>query len=281
MKVTNKVKQKENSISSATQDIGAIISQKKQSYTTTAFGQKLVELRNENKLSQEESANRIGISRNTLSMYERGERCANIDVAVNVANVYNVTLDYLFGIGYKSKENNEMNLYDFGFSEETVDILMVSETRNLIDMVLSHPQFQKVTDLMYANYYKPLINSYEVNYISRLISDLLYAIIVDVSKDIYTLKSMTEEDEMELLDAIKHCLSELKHKGLLLQTNYDHFVDCEDNIQSELERIKILLENSTSPNIEEIKEQGFQEAIRMINNGEIVVKGTKVSMKQK
>ena len=48
------------------------------SYTVESFGKKLVELRNENNLTQAGSAEKIGISRNALSMYERFERCPSI-----------------------------------------------------------------------------------------------------------------------------------------------------------------------------------------------------------
>ena len=65
------------------------------SYTVKSFGEKLIELRNERGITQAESAELIGVTRNSLSMYERGERCPNIDIAVNAANAYNVSLDYL------------------------------------------------------------------------------------------------------------------------------------------------------------------------------------------
>lgn len=244
---------------------------KDQTYTIQMFGQRLVELRNERNLSQQQSADLIGISRNTLSMYERCERCASIDVAVNVANKYNVTLDYLFGTGYKTKEHNDSGLYEFGFSEDTLDLLLDHHVLAFVDAVLSHPAMKKVVDLMYGVHYKPLINSYETNYISRLISDMLYHIIVNTNKEAYELRPMSEDETLELLDAVRHCISNIEKKGSLLCTDYDEYVDCEDDITSELERIQILLENSESYSIMDAKNEGFQLAIKMITNGELFV----------
>lgn len=242
------------------------------SYTITMFASRLVELRNEKGLSQQQSADLIGISRNTLSMYERGERCASIDIAVNVANVYNVSLDYLFGTGYKSKEKNDMTLYDMGFSEEALDVLMDSKVLAYTDRVLSNPSFEKIRDLLYALYYRPLRNSYETNYISRLISDLLYKIIVEEGKDAYELRPMSEDEYTELIQAVKQCIVDAeKKKDMIFKADYDDFLDCEDNLTTELERLQILLENTETSTLAEARSEGFQEAMRMIMSGDIIV----------
>lgn len=239
------------------------------SYTSESFGQKLVELRNENNLTQAESAEKIGISRNALSMYERCERCPSIDIAVNVANVYNVSLDYLFGTGYKNPKYNYENLYDLGFSEKTLDFLSSEENAYYVDAILSDPRTNKISDILYGFSYKPLINSYETNYVSRLISDLLYCIVVDVLKDQYHLRPISEDEIYELLDAVNSCLFHINHEEDLVHTDYDKYLDCCDTIETELERIKSLLENVPSTDYNRGREDGFADAIKRIANGEI------------
>ena len=252
-------------------DINKTVSKKQNnvSYTVESFGEKLVALRNERGLTQAESANLIGITRNTLSMYERGERCPNIDIAVSVANVYNVSLDYLFGIGYKEKEYNKYSMYEMGFSEEALDFLYSEENRCYVNAILSDPRIQKISDILYGHYYKPLINSYETNYISRLISDLLYSILVDVTKGVYELRPMSEEESEELSCAIDDCIKNLNSKDSLLCTDYDKFLDCEDTIETELERIKSLLENTPLTDYNQAKEDGFRAAIEFFKNNKI------------
>lgn len=241
------------------------------SYTVKSFGEKLVQLRNEKGITQAESAELIGITRNTLSMYERNERCPNIDIAVNTANVYNVSLDYLFGIGYKSKEKNDVSLFDLGFSEKAVDLLTDETVKLYINEMLSDVRFDLIRNMMYGLSYKPLINSYEVNYISRLISDMLYQIIVTITKDAYKIRPMLEEEYDELISAIHSCLGMLLDKGELLHTDYDQFVNCEENIELELEHIKYLLEDSPITSYNSAKEAGFQDAIKMIRTGNIYI----------
>lgn len=238
------------------------------SYTTKSFGEKLVALRNNKKLTQAESAELIGITRNSLSMYERAERCPNIDIAVNAANVYNVSLDYLFGTGYKEQWKNHESLYNF-FSEEALDFLTNSQNCLFVNAILSHPNAQKISDIIYAAYYKPLINSYEINYISRLISDLLYSMIVNVNKEAYQLRPMLDTEVEDLLNAVNHCIKNIEEAGYLLRTDYDKFMDCEDSIQTELERIKILLENAPHTSYEQARREGFQEAVKMFASSDI------------
>lgn len=240
------------------------------SYTVKSFGEKLIELRNERGITQAESAELIGITRNTLSMYERGERCPNIDIAVNTANAYNVSLDYLFGIGFKDSKKNHESLYDY-FSEESISLLDNSHVRDFVDAMLSHPHAAKISDMLYAVHYKPLINSYETNYISRLISDLLYTMVVNVNKDAYQLRPMLENEVYQLLDAVNDCIRDIEYSGHLLHTDYDEYLDCQDNILTELENIKCLLENTPDTDYNAAVNEGFTKAIKMIAKKEIEV----------
>lgn len=54
-------------------------------------------LRNENLMSQQELADRLGISKSSVNMYERGERQPNFATLENIADFFNVDIDYLLG----------------------------------------------------------------------------------------------------------------------------------------------------------------------------------------
>ncbi len=56
---------------------------------------RLLELRKKNKLSQEELATRIGISRQAISKWERAEASPDTDNLISLAKLYNVSLDEL------------------------------------------------------------------------------------------------------------------------------------------------------------------------------------------
>lgn len=66
--------------------------------TKDIFGKRLFEIRESRGESQQELADSIGITRQSLSRYELGERTANIDLLKKVAKHYNISADYLLGL---------------------------------------------------------------------------------------------------------------------------------------------------------------------------------------
>lgn len=57
----------------------------------------LTVLRKENKLSQEQIAEKINISQRAYAHYEKGDRQPNIETMIKLADYYKVSLDYLTG----------------------------------------------------------------------------------------------------------------------------------------------------------------------------------------
>lgn len=74
------------------------------------FSKKIQKLRKENKLTQEELAQKLYISRTAISKWERGVGYPNIDSLKDIANLFNITIDELLSteeiIDIAKKENN-------------------------------------------------------------------------------------------------------------------------------------------------------------------------------
>ncbi len=70
------------------------------------FQENLISLRKLNGLSQEELAEKVGISRQTLSKYETGEAVPDIQKCKKLANIFQVSLDDL--VNYEKDENMGM-----------------------------------------------------------------------------------------------------------------------------------------------------------------------------
>jgi len=58
---------------------------------------RLRELREKNKMTQQEVANSLCISRDAYSLYELGKRHMNYGTICRLADIYNVSIDYLIG----------------------------------------------------------------------------------------------------------------------------------------------------------------------------------------
>ena len=69
------------------------------------FKDNLVELRKYHDLSQEELADMIGVSRQTLSKYETGESLPDIEKCKLIADAFGVSIDDLLNYDKKSGEN--------------------------------------------------------------------------------------------------------------------------------------------------------------------------------
>lgn len=68
---------------------------------------KLVELRKKNGLSQEELADKLGISRQAVSKWERAESSPDTDNLICLAKLYNVSLDDLLNTDETVEEISE------------------------------------------------------------------------------------------------------------------------------------------------------------------------------
>lgn len=61
------------------------------------IGEKITQLRKEKRLSQTDLAEAIKASREAISKYERGEAIPSVEVAKKIADVFEVTIDFLIG----------------------------------------------------------------------------------------------------------------------------------------------------------------------------------------
>ncbi|QMU65440.1 MAG: helix-turn-helix domain-containing protein [Flavobacteriaceae bacterium] len=62
-----------------------------------SFGKRVLELRKQHKISQEDLSNKIGVHQNVIGRYEREEAKPSIEIASKLADIFNVSLDYLVG----------------------------------------------------------------------------------------------------------------------------------------------------------------------------------------
>lgn len=69
-----------------------------------SFADRMKELRKEQKMTQDELADKLGISRSTVGMYEQGRREPDFEMLDMTADVFDVSIGYMVG-------NNERGRY--------------------------------------------------------------------------------------------------------------------------------------------------------------------------
>ena len=70
----------------------------------SSFSDMLIYLRKRNKLSQQELADKVGVARSSIGMYETGKREPDFETLEIFADYFNVNMDTLLG---KTSDNNE------------------------------------------------------------------------------------------------------------------------------------------------------------------------------
>ena len=105
------------------------------------FAENLIQLRKLHQMSQEELADRIQVSRQTLSKYETGESLPDIEKCKRLADVFNVTVDDL--INYDKKDGLGLEVppkgkHIFGMVKvgEKGQIVIPAKARKIFDI---HP----------------------------------------------------------------------------------------------------------------------------------------------
>ena len=105
---------------------------------------RLRRLREEKGMEQQEVADKLGISRSTMGMYELGKREPNDEIKKRIADFFNCSVDYLIGYSdYRGDKNmgifTDMNEIEKrigeikGFAKETLD--------KMVEMKMTHDDY--------------------------------------------------------------------------------------------------------------------------------------------
>ena len=83
------------------------------------IGEKIYSLRKKNNLSQEELANKLNVSRQTVSKWELGESCPDFDKIVPICELFGISTEELL----RNKKIEEKNIVDI--TNNKVDVVKV------------------------------------------------------------------------------------------------------------------------------------------------------------
>ena len=91
------------------------------------FGENLKMLRQKAGLTQKQLAERLWISKATVSYYEQSLRCPSPEILIKLSNIFHVSTDYLLGM-----EDKKQTLDVTDLSEEDINLLqnLINRLRN-------------------------------------------------------------------------------------------------------------------------------------------------------
>lgn len=95
------------------------------------IGEKIKELRKNNKITQEQLGNAIGVSKMAISYFEKGKKSPGRESLKKIADYFGVTTDYLLG----RSEDPELN--------EEEDKVVSEEGKNIMSLIESLPEDER------------------------------------------------------------------------------------------------------------------------------------------
>ena len=89
------------------------------------FGETLKMLRRRAGLTQKELADRLWVSKATVSYYEQSLRAPSPEILVKISNVFHVSTDYLLGLKEKTQtlDVSDLTDEDIEFLKTTINLL--------------------------------------------------------------------------------------------------------------------------------------------------------------
>ena len=104
------------------------------------YGLRLKELRESHGYTQEALAKMLGTSRSRISMYEQGKRQPDFEMQEAIADLFNVSIDYLFGRedeeGNRTELGQLIDVYEYRALLDSLDAEEKQEVRELFIQVL-------------------------------------------------------------------------------------------------------------------------------------------------
>ena len=110
------------------------------------FGKRLKELRKEHGYTIEQFADMVGISKSTLGYYENDKRMPDIEILARIANVLNVSADYL--IGTTARKGKLKTVCEFtGLSDQAAEYLSaLAENRDYEKLSVINHLFKELCE---------------------------------------------------------------------------------------------------------------------------------------
>lgn len=87
------------------------------------FAMRLKKLREQKRINQTELANLLKVSNGSISKWERGDRQPDYETLENIADTFNVTIDYLLGRSDSKQEFNESQM-NFSTPQEALSFIL-------------------------------------------------------------------------------------------------------------------------------------------------------------
>lgn len=214
------------------------------------FSEKIIKLRKEKGLSQEELGNIINVSRQAISKWETGQAKPEIDKVKELSNAFDLSIDYLLNDKIKKQEHNEHNFNKKGIIKIIFKIFLILFLLYLIIIIY------KFSLLLYLN----IKTNNIVNYDNYIISIDYSEHNIMQNSHLVNSKVITFENNIEVIEYYEDSYEEpISITYQNFNKNKFYKLDYDDTINKYT--YDIIDSNTTYPTIKEITKSYLPNSI--------------------
>lgn len=185
------------------------------------FAERIKELRKRLEMTQDEMATKIGITRQSLSLYEKGERIPDIVVLRRICDATNCSPNYLLGLSESTVDYYADAMNRFGIDEDAV-AYMENEIKQrsletTVNIVFHNRNFWRLLENMSFSIGKDELDPDYPDYIEFQCSKMMVAIVGEVR---LAFKLKNELADKNTRESKKEWLKQKYEDLLHLMANY-------------------------------------------------------------
>lgn len=212
------------------------------------FAERLKRLRKKNGLSQEALGNKLGVGQTSIANYEANKRIPSLEVFISIANIFNVSLDYLAGtISIKKNNKDDSTTIISAEGENYLNFLLAGKKRESFKYILHLKELGWQNIDIYEKIMVPLLRKTgdlwekgdikvsEEHFISNAILDSISHL-----HNIQTIIKSKEKILMATVDQEEHMIGLKIMENILAQKGYDtYFLGIKTTSKHLIESIKL------------------------------------------
>ena len=181
------------------------------------FATRLRKLRELAGLSQNQLAEKLKVSRGSISFYENMERTPDIEFLCNTADYFGVPVDYLLGYSDNAIEENIELGYQFGLSDAAIAVLKDHYYDDeIFSLLISNEKFEGLMKLLSEfindDLFAPSQKEFTAFLISKMFIEIANEIRVKINYGKYTPKELKEMIHKNVQD---HNITMQKYQRIL------------------------------------------------------------------
>lgn len=211
------------------------------------FAKRLLEVRGN--MSQAEFAQRLGVSRGSIGLYEQGKRLPDIEVLRNIAEQFNVSCDWLVGLTDTKVIEPDIKAVCkvTGLTEENVNLMLVLQKYD--KTIKEHSSQMNQDKFTYIDVFNIILKSLDdANFIKNA-HECLNKFSDDYKQDLNDYIEDSLDFESELIEKYPDTIDYIINAGgaILTKTEYDDFLTQQFEDRGSRLAMYILFNHSNSP----------------------------------